>query len=122
MILTYQDRLRIERRLLAALFLWPTECDLDPQHFHAPEHSWLFMAIQEVKRAPVSDDVLATTFDDTALANIALWFMDHQLDSYFNSAGGFFKFASAFLQQSGDTRAEIPALIAEVRECPRCGR
>lgn len=115
------DRLLLERRLLAALFLWPSECDLEPKHFASPAHQALYVAIQNVKRAPVSDDVLATTYDDTAFAEIACQLMDQELDSLFISEGGFWKYTQK-IQQSGDTRAEIPALIAEVRECPGCGR
>lgn len=121
MILTFPSRLLVERRLLAALFLWPSECDLEPHHFASPAHQALYAAIQSVKRAPVSDEVLATTWDDTALAEIACQLMDQNLDSLFVSEGGFYAYAR-HLQRSCDTRAEIPALVAEVRECPRCGR
>ena len=118
---TYSDRLRLERRLLTALYLWPSECSLTPEHFISPAHSALYEVIQGIKRAPVADDVLAVTYDDTALAHAALRLLDCDLDGLFANEGGFWSYALK-LQQSGDTRAEIPSLIEQVRECPRCGR
>lgn len=116
----YSDRIALERRLLAALFAWPTECDLTPEHFMAPAHQELYQAIQEVKRDPVSDDVLAVTYDDAAMARIALLILDAGVDDLFISEGGFFEYTRR-LQQTGYGRADIPQLVADVRECPRCG-
>lgn len=64
------DRLQLERRLLAALLLWPRAVDLDAHHFVAPEHGLIYEAIDEAQDVfpypAVNPEALV--YDDVAVA------------------------------------------------------
>lgn len=136
MTVTIGDRLRLERRLLAALFLWPRSVGLAAHHFVAPEHALIYEAIDDAQDLfPYPDvDPEALVYDDIALgvvvglactalrgrraamtgpkrASVA-WATDWERLELF--IGEYI-----LSQQVGPTT--IDEMVAAVRACHRCG-
>jgi hypothetical protein len=126
------ERLELERRLLAALFLWPRRIELEPRHFLAPEHGALFEIINDAAElyppAEVPDDSLG--FDDSFLVVVVALARDYVVQGYVTShvahAGAWSAWVRRYvvheLLTQPAARAAIGRLVAEVRQCPRCGR
>lgn len=114
MTTTWPERLTTERRLLAALFLWPTRVELEAQHFLAPAHGALFTAIQAA-----GDVLLDENRTLPALREFIAW---DDRDDLFSSVGGLDDYVIEQLVPMPVTPHAIPDLVELVRQCPRCGR
>jgi len=126
------ERLELERRLLAALFLWPRRIELEPRHFLAPEHGALFQIIADAGElyppAFVPDDSLG--FDEAFLTVVTALARDHVTQGFVAShvfhAGQWAAWVRRYIVHEllarPAARAAIDRLTAEVRQCPRCGR
>jgi hypothetical protein len=130
---TVELRLQAERRLLAALFLWPRAVDLEPRHFLAPEHGALFEVLDEARRlfpAPMQLPPETHVYDDTSLPIIVWLAHDHARDSAFvgvhGNAVGWAQWVRHYITHAllceRVTARAIGDLVEQVRECPRCGR
>jgi hypothetical protein len=129
---TAAARLELERDLLAALFLWPRRVQLERRDFLAPEHGALFEVIEEAAAlyppAVIADDAL--TYDAAFLTAVVAMARDHVVQGYVAShvfhAGEWAQWAKRYILDELLTRpaarAAIDRLVAEVRQCPRCGR
>lgn len=118
-------RLDTERRLLAALFLFPQLVDLEPRHFAAPAHAALFGALDEVQRHyPVgaTKPHARYTYDDIALALVVLTLKRDKFLDLFSCVGGVEAFLIDDLARVAVTAEAIPDLVDQVRSCPTCRR
>jgi replicative DNA helicase len=116
MMPTYDDRLEVEQRLLAALTAWPRPVELEPRHFIVPAHQVLFGALQELGEAlleyPLDHRTLKLIRDVVA--------RDEQLH-LFNHLGGVESYVDRLIELPV-VASDIPDLVAIVRTCARCGR
>lgn len=107
-------RLQLEQRLLAALFLWPREIDLDAHHFASQVHAALFFALQELGGAIWGPDGGLQRVIDV---------LDRECETrMFASSGGVTSFVCEQLPLEWATEDAIDTLVEQVRACPRCGR
>lgn len=113
---TFDDRLEVEQRLLAALTAWPRPVELEPHHFVAPAHGVLFRALQELGPA-----LLEFPLDHRTLKQIRDVIERDQLVHLFNSVGGVEGYVDKLFEMSVVV-SDIPDLVATVRTCPRCGK
>lgn len=111
---SYEARVDAERRLLAALYLWPRAVDLEPRHFLFPTHGVLFVALQEL-----GDRLLD---DEAAIPLLRALVQRMRLERMFLSVRGVENFVIEELVPQEVTPHAIDDLVAQVRECPRCGR
>jgi hypothetical protein len=120
-------RLAAERRLLAALFLWPRAVDLEPRHFLAPEHGALYEVLDEARRlfpAPFQLPPETYVYDDVSVPIIVGLARDHahrreDAPSWAQWVEGYI--LDVLIWQRVTAHA-IDSLVDQVRECPRCGR
>lgn len=133
MTLPVLHRITVERRLLAALFLWPTSVDLEPHHFLEPRHGALFEVLEEARvlfgESNIELPAETTVYDDTSVPIVFGLAHDHARRSPFdaNRAGAplFARWVETYLAEllyEQVTRYAIADLVELVRECPRCGR
>jgi len=114
MIQTWPQRLETERRLLAALYLWPRPVDLDGGCFLAPEHGVLFDAIQEAGPDLADDYKAIPVLVGVVRRNRRL--------TMFKAVKGVEEYVITQLVPIDVREREIPSLIESVKACPRCGR
>lgn len=132
MTLTYPTRLLVERRLLAALFLWPRAVELEPRHFLAPEHGALFEVLEEARVLFPSVFQLpaeTTIYDDCSVPIVVGLARDYarrgalgEVPGVANDFGDWTERYLAELLYERVTQHAIDDLVEQVRECPRCGR
>lgn len=109
----WEDRLAIERCLLAALILWPRRVpELEPHHFLAPAHAALYQAIvRSGAQLAVAEKTIPLLREHTK--NNA---------SLFAFVGGVENYVITVLVMLDVGVDDAPVLISSVRQCPRCGR
>jgi hypothetical protein len=132
MALAWSQRLTAERRLLAALFLWPCRVELGPRSFLAPEHGALFDVILDAADfwPPAQLPAEGSSFDDAFLEVVTAFARDYAAQGYTPKrtrnpiawAAYVRTYITDVLMRQAVTRAALDPLIAEVRQCPRCGR
>lgn len=125
MTLPLPTRLIVERRLLAALFLWPHIVDLEPRHFLAAEHGVLFEALQAIGIGLLDDGVarVGEFVERLSLANAATQRAAGLPETHARDAARWYReYITAELICVAVTPLAIPDLVEQVRECPRCGR
>ena len=114
MVPTWTARLEVERRLLAALFLWPRLIELDPRAFLSPQLGALYAAWQAV----------GEHYWHAANGGVRLLRSQLDLDGFgamFRSDGQLVQFLNELPLESVTEHA-IVDLVELVRECPRCGK
>jgi hypothetical protein len=114
---TFDERLEVEQRLLAALLAWPRPVELDPKDFLAPAHQTLFCALQELGAA-----LLEFPLDHRTLKQVSEVIRRFDLVHLFNSSGGVEAYLDRLLEIGGIVPSDIPDLVAIVHQCPRCGK
>lgn len=125
MTLPLPTRLIVERRLLAALFLWPRAVELEPRHFLAAEHGVLFDALQAIGEELLDDGVarVGAFVERLSLVNPATQRAAGLADAHArDSARWYREYITTELICIAVTPLAIPDLVEQVRECPRCGR
>lgn len=107
------DRLQLERMLLAALFMYPRSVELDMHHFVAPAHAAFFCALDDGKGEhwPGGLKLVARRIAQQPGGL-----------KTFNSVGGVKKFVNEVLPLEMVKPSFVDVLAGEVRKCPRCGR
>lgn len=124
-ILAWPNRLDLERRLLSALFRWPTLVDLDPAAFLAPAHGALFQAMQDVQTEfpvePLADQWRWHDYDDAQLVLVAIFLKRNGLLALFTHLGGLKTYVVGSLFAIKVGPRAIEDLIAAIAACPRCG-
>lgn len=110
----FDQRLETERRLLAALYLWPRPVALEPHDFCYRMHAAFYAALQDVGNA-ITDDAEAIPIMCAAIKGG----LDEDL---FNFVGGVENFIVDELILVRVLEHEIDDLVTRVRACPRCGR
>lgn len=132
MNLAVNHRLEVERRLLAALFLWPCAVDLDPRHFLEPRHGALYEVLDEARvlfgKSNVELPDETTVYDETLLTIVVGLALEYARRSPFESnragASGWAQWVEEYvlgLLYERVTKYAIADLVEMVRECPRCG-
>lgn len=125
-ILAWPNRLDLERRLLSALFRWPTLVELDAAVFLSPVHGALFQAMQDVQAEFPVEPLLERwrwhDYDDAQLVLVAISLKRDGLLGLFSHLGGLKTYVidSLFTLKVGPRAIED--LVAAIAACPRCGR
>lgn len=132
MIPTYDQRVADERRLLAALFLYPRAVELEARHFLAPDHGLLFDCVEQAFAIAPWPAANRHCYDDIALEVVVECVrqrgreLDHALDRFPERAAQLAAWARGYivdvLMAQAVTAHAIDDLVEIVRVCPRCGR
>jgi hypothetical protein len=133
-MLTVDQRVNVERRLLAALFLWPRHVDISPRDFSEPEHGAIYEVICDAAQFYVPAELEAhTLYYDSGFLEVVIGFArDYAAEKrramrgYHGDPAGWAAhvrtyFESILLRQPV-TRDQITELVQLVRQCPRCGK
>jgi hypothetical protein len=107
------QRLDLERRLLAALFLWPRQVDLEAHHFAALAHAAFFCALEQARPVMWTNEGWPRLLEALKRSGEL---------KLFRHAGGVMHFVNQTLPLEWATPESIEPLTKAVRACPRCGR
>lgn len=118
-------RMRMEQRLLSALFRWPTIVDLRPECFMVPTHAALFDALQEAQRTwpvePLEDSWRWHAYDDATAIIVTEFLRRDELLYLFTHVGGAQTYLVDSLFKIVISPRAIPELVEQIRVCVRCG-
>jgi hypothetical protein len=128
----YDQRIAVERRLLAALFLYPRDVDLEAHHFLASQHGVMFDCIRAAYREFPWVHSTGHWYDDLALAVVLGLVQQHAHDLMswlgrsWSRPAELARFAEEYfihvLMEQRVTAYAIDDLVEQVRACPRCGK
>jgi hypothetical protein len=121
---TWPERLETERRLLAALYLWPQAVGVDAQDFLAPQHAMLYRAVNEIEPGELASE----TITPSVRAFVESEAMERRVRRGLETTHAYWvgrwyeNYIIETLMQVEVSPSAIPDLVAQVRVCPRCGR
>lgn len=132
LVTAYEQRIAVERRLLAGLFLYPRAVDLEARNFLASDHGVIFEVLQDAYERFPWPAATPCTFDDMALAVVLSLVQERAHDVMqwlgrsWSQPAHLAQWAEEYfinvLMMQAVTAHGVADLVEQVRECPRCGK